>query len=80
MGRPVIATRIPSILDYVVDGETGVLVNPGDVVGMREAIQDLLAHPEKAHRLGQNARQRIDEELNLDVYVERIASLLRAHL
>jgi glycosyltransferase involved in cell wall biosynthesis len=80
MGRAVIATRIPSILDYVVDGETGVLVNPGDVVGMREAIQDLLAHPEKAHRLGQNARQRIDEELNLDVYVERIASLLRAHL
>jgi glycosyltransferase involved in cell wall biosynthesis len=79
MGRAVIATRIPSILDYVVDGETGVLVTPGDVVGMREAIQDLLAHPEKARRLGQNGRQRIDEELNLDIYVERIAGLLRVH-
>lgn len=80
MERAVIVTRIPSILDYVVDGETGILVNPGDVAAMREAIQDLLAHPEEARRLGQNARQRVDEGLNLDVYVERIARLLRSHL
>jgi len=80
MGRAVIISRSQGILDYVIEGETGILVNPGDAVEMREAIQDLLAHPEKAHRLGQNARQRVDEGLNLDVYVERIARLLRAHL
>jgi glycosyltransferase involved in cell wall biosynthesis len=80
MGRTVIATRSQGIVDYVIDGETGILVNPGDVAEMREAIQDLLAHPEEARRLGQNARQRIEEQLNLDVYVERIAQLLRAHL
>jgi glycosyltransferase involved in cell wall biosynthesis len=80
MERAVIVTRIPNILDYVIDGETGILVNPGDAAAMREAIQHLLAHPEEACRLGQNARQRIEEELNLDVYVERIAQLLRAYL
>ena len=80
MGRAVIVSRSRGILDYVIDGETGVLVNPGDVAAMRAAIQDLLAHPEKARRMGQNARQRIDEELNLDVYVERTAALLRAQL
>jgi len=80
MGRAVIATRSQGIADFVIDGETGILVNLGDVAEMREAIQHLLAHPEEAHRLGQNARQRIDEGLNLDVYVERIAGLLRAHL
>lgn len=80
MGRAVIATRSRGILDYVVDGETGILVNPGDVAAMREAIQYLLAHPEKARRMGQNARQRVDEELNLDVYVERLANVLHAHL
>jgi glycosyltransferase involved in cell wall biosynthesis len=62
------------------DGETGILVNPSDVERMREAIQDLLTHPQEARRLGQNARQRIEEELNLDVYVERIAQLLKTHL
>lgn len=80
MERAVIVTRSRGILDYVVDGETGILVNPGDVAAMRETIQDLRAHPEEARRLGQNGRQRIEEELNLDVYVERIATLLRAHL
>lgn len=80
LGRAVIVTRSRGILDYVTDGETAILVSPGDVVEMREAIQDLLAHPQKARRLGQNARQRIDDGLNLDVYVERVAGLLRAHL
>jgi glycosyltransferase involved in cell wall biosynthesis len=76
----VVVTRSRGVLDYVVDGETGILVDPGDVAAMREAIQGLLAHPEEARRLGQNARQRVDEELNLDVYVKRIAELLYVHL
>ena len=80
MGRAVVVTRSRGVLDYVVDGETGILVDPGDAAAMRQAIQDLLAHPEEARRLGQNARQRVDEELNLDVYVKRIAELLYAHL
>jgi glycosyltransferase involved in cell wall biosynthesis len=80
MGRAVIATRSQGIVDFVIDGETGILVNPGDVAAMRAAIQDLLAHPEEARRLGQNARQRIEEELNLDVYVKHIAELLWTYL
>lgn len=80
MGRAVITTRSRGVLDYVVDGETGILVNPGDATEMREAIQGLLARPREASRLGQNARQWIEDELNLEVYVERIAELLRACL
>jgi len=77
MGRAVIATRSPGIADFVIDGETGLLVNHGDVAGMRAAIQDLLAHPVEAQRLGQNARRRVEDELNLDIYVKRIAELLQ---
>jgi len=80
MERTVIVTRSRGILDYVVDGETGILVDPGDVTAMREAVQYLLAHPEEARRMGKNARQRIEEELNLDTYLERIANLLSTHL
>jgi glycosyltransferase involved in cell wall biosynthesis len=80
MGRPVIATRSRGIVDFVIDGETGILVEPGDAAAMREAIQDLLAHPEEARRLGRNARQLVEEELNLDIYVERIARLLQSFL
>jgi glycosyltransferase involved in cell wall biosynthesis len=77
MARPVIAIRSRGLADFIIDGETGILVEPGDVAGMRAAIQHLLAHPEEAQRLGHNARQRIEKELNLDIYVERIASLLQ---
>jgi glycosyltransferase involved in cell wall biosynthesis len=80
MGRAVIAFRSHGIVDYVIDGETGILIDPGDISALREAIQYLLAHPEEAKRLGQNARQRIVEQLNLETYVCNIANLLKKNL
>lgn len=79
MGRAVIAFRSRGIVDYIIDGETGIFVDPGDVTGLREAIQYLLANPKEAKRLGQNARQRIVKELNLESYVCNIAKLLRTN-
>jgi glycosyltransferase involved in cell wall biosynthesis len=76
MGRAVVAFHSRGISDYILDGETGILVEPGDVKAMREAIQFLLANPKEAKRLGENARQRIIEELNLETYVKNIAEVL----
>jgi glycosyltransferase involved in cell wall biosynthesis len=77
MSRPVIAFRSRGISNYIIDGETGILIDPGDFTAMREAIQSLLSHPDEAKRLGQNARQRVEEELNLEAYVGKIACLIR---
>jgi glycosyltransferase involved in cell wall biosynthesis len=76
MARAVIAFHSKGISDYIIDGETGILVEPGNVRAMREAIQFLLANPKEAERLGANARQRILEELNLETYVKNIADVL----
>lgn len=76
MGRAVIAFHSRGISDYILDGETGILVEPGNVQAMREAIKFLLANPKEAKRLGENARQRIVEELNLETYVKNIAEVL----
>jgi glycosyltransferase involved in cell wall biosynthesis len=76
MARAVIAFRSKGIVDYIVDGETGILVEPGNVREMREAIQFLLANPGEARRMGENARQRIVDELNLESYVKNIADVL----
>jgi glycosyltransferase involved in cell wall biosynthesis len=80
MGRAVIATRSQGITDYVIDGVTGILVEPNDPMALREAICYLLDHPEEAHRLGRNARQRVEEEYNLDIYVECMAQQLQRYL
>jgi len=76
MARAVIAFHSRGISDYIIDGETGILVEPGNIQAMREAIQCLLANPKEAKRLGENARQRILEELNLEIYVKNIAEVL----
>lgn len=80
MGRAVIAFRSRGITDFVIDGETGILLDPGDVAGMREAIAYLLANPQEVRRLGENARQRIEESLNLDMYVYRLIAFLQSYL
>ena len=76
MARAVVATRTPGMVDYVKDGETGILVEPYDVDGMREAIQYLLDNPHEAERMGRNGRQLVEREMNVDVYVEKLTQIV----
>lgn len=76
MGRAVIAFRSQGISDYIIDGDTGILVEPGNGQAMRDAIRSLLSNPKEAKRLGENARQRILDELNFETYVKNIAEVL----
>ena len=77
MERAVIVTRSRGILDFVVDGETGILVEPGNAQAMREAICYLVSRPEEARRMGKNARARIEAQFTLENYVEKMVQLLQ---
>ena len=66
LGKAIIVTDTPTIRDYVVDGQNGVLVPMGDANAMRAAIQDLLQNPEKRARLGTNARATFDANLSTE--------------
>ena len=57
-GRPVVASGVGGLLDLVVDGETGLLVPPGDVAALRAALARLLADAPLRARLGRAARER----------------------
>src|SRR6185436_7411103 len=65
-GRPVVASNVGGLRDLVVDGETGVLVPPGDVAALRAALERLLADPELRLRLGAAARERARSEFSWD--------------
>ena len=60
-GRPVIASRIGGMADLVIDGETGLLVEPGDSKALQIAIERLLSNPELRSRMGLAARQKVVE-------------------
>src|SRR5437588_1262304 len=61
MGQPIIASRIGGLTDIIVDGQTGLLVPPGDPQALREAIQRLLDDPEQRECMKMVARQRVVE-------------------
>ncbi len=59
MGKPVIASRIGGLADIVVDGETGLLVTPGDAEALRTAMQSLLTDETHRERMGTMAKQKV---------------------
>jgi glycosyltransferase involved in cell wall biosynthesis len=54
---PVLATPVGGIPDLV-DAESGVLVRPGDVAGLAEAIARFASDPDARRRMGESARAR----------------------
>jgi glycosyltransferase involved in cell wall biosynthesis len=55
-GKPIVASDIGGLRDVVADGETGLLVAPGDQEAMRAALQRLLSDAELRKRMGAAAR------------------------
>jgi glycosyltransferase involved in cell wall biosynthesis len=58
-GRPVVASRVGGLGEVVVDGETGVLVSPGDPASLAEALRGLASAPARRAALGQAGRARV---------------------
>jgi len=59
-GLPVVSTATGDIPAMVRHGETGVLVPPGEPVRTADAVDALLAEPERALRLARNARREVE--------------------
>jgi len=61
---PVVSTKHTGIIDAVLHGKTGFLVDEGDIDAMADYIYQLLSNPELAIRMGNNARKHISENFN----------------
>jgi glycosyltransferase involved in cell wall biosynthesis len=56
-GKPVVASAIGGIPDVVLDGESGLLVEPSNVSALREALRTLLLDPARRAQMGIVGRQ-----------------------
>jgi glycosyltransferase involved in cell wall biosynthesis len=74
--RPVVSTRLAGIPESVVDGETGVLVPPGDTVALVNALERLLLDPDLRLRYGTAGRSRIERHFHADQTVLPLVTLL----
>ena len=62
-GRPVIASHTGGIPDIVTHGVSGLLITPGEVESLQQAIELLLARPEMREQMGKAAKLRSTEFL-----------------
>jgi glycosyltransferase involved in cell wall biosynthesis len=73
--RPVVAFRSGAVPEIVADGDTGVLVAPGDTAGMAEAILGLVSDRARAEAFGEAGRRRVAAHFTLDASTRGIEAL-----
>jgi glycosyltransferase involved in cell wall biosynthesis len=71
-GTPVIATAHGGPLDIIEDGETGLLVPPGDPAALAVAIIQMAEEPGWRERMGEAGRAEVVEKYTTDKYVDRV--------
>jgi glycogen(starch) synthase len=75
MARPLIASRVGGLPELVIDGETGLLVPPGDVDALTNAMQTVFTQREYAERMGNAARERVRTMFNFEKIVDAYEDL-----
>ncbi len=72
MGTPVVASNVGGIPDIVDDGKTGILVPPGNVNSLADAIATLLRDPSLRERMGRAGYDKITQQFSSETMVEQI--------
>ncbi len=79
--RPIIASRVGDIPEFLAGNDTGVLVEPGDPAALAEAIRHLLAHPAEARAMGARARASlVSRRITLQDSLAALADIYRRQL
>ena len=74
-GLPVVATRVAGIPEVVRDGQTGLLVDPGRIAALGEALAMLAGDASLRQRLGAAARAFVRPRFGVETYVDSVTNL-----
>ncbi len=77
MGLPVIATKVTGCVDAVVNGQTGLLVEPDNAEQLYQAMAKLVKHPQLRRRLGEQGRKRAEALFDSRLLIDKHISLYR---
>lgn len=74
-GRPVVASDVGGIADIVADGQTGLLVPPGDTAGLATAMVRLLDDPDLRERMGRAGRARMEQRFDARLWARSLRAV-----
>jgi glycosyltransferase involved in cell wall biosynthesis len=75
-GIPVVATRVGGVPDLL-DDDSGLLIESGDLVGLRQAIMDVIRNPKRAAERARHARTTLRALFDFEAWVNRHEELYR---
>lgn len=78
IGKMHIGTTVGGIPEFIKDGETGILVPPGNPEALAVAIRSMIDNPQESIRLGKNAKQEYASRFTLDTMVDAIENVYRS--
>tara|TARA_B100001123_G_scaffold450752_1_gene623448 strand:+ start:3292 stop:4449 length:1158 start_codon:yes stop_codon:yes gene_type:complete len=76
-GVPVVATDVVGSQDFIENGDTGFLVDHGDVDGLAESVARLLKSPVLSQKICFNAASRLETRFSLKSMIEKTAGIYR---
>jgi alpha-maltose-1-phosphate synthase len=77
-GTAVVGSRVGGVPEVVADGETGLLVPPGDPAALADAINVLLAAEHRAAQMGRLGRVRAETQFGWDTVAAQTVALYTA--
>lgn len=77
MEKPVIASAVGGPLEVVVEGETGLLVQPSNSTALAGAMMKLMRSPEMSRAMGLKGRQRVQEMFSIEGHVEQMEGIYK---
>jgi glycosyltransferase involved in cell wall biosynthesis len=80
MRKPVVATTAGGLPEVAQDGDTGILVPPGDPDALARAVLLLLQDPARCRKLGEAGRDRVAALFTVDAMMDNLAAGYRALL
>jgi glycosyltransferase involved in cell wall biosynthesis len=69
--KPVVATRVGGVSEVVIDGETGIIIEPGDVTALSNSINNLCGNEDLRKKMGIAAFKRAHEHFGIDKMIEK---------
>lgn len=72
---PIVATRIPGVDEIVLDGQTGILCEPGNAPALADALLRLIRNPELGRAVAAAGRLRVEQRFSLETTVRETGAV-----
>ncbi|MBU1274199.1 MAG: glycosyltransferase family 4 protein [Proteobacteria bacterium] len=79
-GTPVVGTRVGGVPEWLLPGEHGILVPPGDPAALARAADDLAGDPEQARRMGRAGRAWVARHMEGEGLMRRLERIYQEAL